>query len=32
MVKAIVKEIDLSQRIIKLDPPMGLFPANVEQI
>jgi len=32
MVKAIVKEIDLGQRLIKLDPPMGLFPANEEQI
>lgn len=32
MVKAIIKEINLSDKTIKLDPPLGLFPDESENI
>ncbi|NBV95729.1 MAG: ribosome maturation factor RimM [Actinobacteria bacterium] len=32
MVKAIIKEINLSEKTIKLDPPLGLFPDEAENI
>lgn len=32
MVKAIIKEINLSDKTIKLDPPLGLFPDESENV